>query len=142
MGEPLWEDKGGRRRSRRGEGGGKEKIEEEYTKEARLAWRPRVPTDSHRLPAPSPSSPPPSLPTSCLPIHAAYPAPSGWRHAQDASGVKLPPSLRPFLSSSRSLFLPPPSLPPSPRRHVPPTLLHNPVGSSLPFGGITIPCDS
>lgn len=40
---------------------GKE-IEEEYTKEARLAWRPRVPTDSHRLAAPSPSSPPSSLP--------------------------------------------------------------------------------
>lgn len=128
--------KGGRRR-RRVEGGRKEEIEEEYTKEARLAWRPRVPTDSHRLPAPSPSSPPPSSPTSCLPIHAAYPAPSGWRHAQDASGVKLPPSLRPFLSSSRSLFLPPPSPPPCP-----PTLLHDPVGSSLPLGGITIPSDS
>ena len=55
-------------------------------------------------------------PTSCLPIHAAYPAPSGWRHAQDASGVKLP---RTSLSSSfpsflsHSLFLFCPSLYPS-----------------------------
>lgn len=42
-------------------------------------------------------------PTSCLPIHAAYPAPSGWRHAQDASGVKLPRasfSLFPLVSLS------------------------------------------
>ena len=28
-------------------------------------------------------------PTSYLPILDAYPAPSGWRHAQDASGIKL-----------------------------------------------------
>lgn len=79
-------------------------------------------------------------PTSCLPIHAAYPAPSGWRHAQDASGVKLPRAslLRPFPSSSRSLF--PILLPP---RCVPPTLLslYDPVRSILLLGGITIPSD-
>lgn len=54
-------------------------------------------------------------PTFCLPIHAAYPAPSGWRHAQDASGVKLPrASLSLFLFPSVSLtFSTPPPLYPS-----------------------------
>lgn len=54
-------------------------------------------------------------PTFCLPIHAAYPAPSGWRHAQDASGVKLPrASLSLSLFSSVSLtFSTPPPLHPS-----------------------------
>lgn len=55
----------------------------------RLAWRPRVP--SNQLPPLFTLLSPPLISIYYIPLSSnAYPAPSGWRHAQDASGVKLP----------------------------------------------------
>lgn len=97
------EGAGGAQRGWEGEGGGKEMEEGTRRKLASHGGLEYllIPTDwlhhRHRLHL--------LCPTSCLPILDAYPAPSGWRHAQDASGVKLLGCL--------SLFRPPPHPPPS-----------------------------
>lgn len=69
-------------------------------KEARLAWRPQVLTDSHRLAAPSPSSPPSSPPP---PIYLSTP-----RILHLQGGVTL--KTLPVLNYPMPLFLSPPLL--------------------------------